>query len=521
MQIDRRHLLVSGAAIFAAMAPWRDVRAEAGGLRERMGQVGSFEGLEALAREVAKTSFEPPARVPKRFVQLSHDQYQAIRLAEGGKFWSETDLPFRVAPFHNGWIFPHPIDLFEIGAEGTLPIPFEQKRFTYPDSTTPPDEGEENQLGYAGIRVFDRFDFDRDIAAFLGASYFRAVGKEMQYGLSARGLALNTMRFGEEEFPIFRAFWLERPAPNSSEVTVLALLDSASTTGAYRFVIQGGRSTVMDVTASIFPRTALDGIGLAPITSMYLHGENDYRARDDFRPEVHDSDGLVMRTGGGEWIWRPLRNPSKPRISTFSDTAPRGFGLQQRDRSFAHYLDDGVYYDRRPNLWIEPTGDWGQGRVELVELPAGDETVDNIVVYWRPATPPQPDQPISVGYRMYWGTEMPDRLPAPGRVMATWTGIGGVPGQDRDPAVRKFVVDFTGGDLDRLREGDDVEAIVTSSEGAILEAAVRPIEELGGWRMNFDLDPEGAAPIDLRAWLRFRGGALTETWLYTWHPDDV
>lgn len=521
MQFDRRHFLALSASTLAVLVPLGNVRAEAGGLRERMGQVGSFEGLEALARDVAKTPFEAPVRVPKRFVQLNHDKYRAIRLAGDRALWSDTDLPFRMAPFHAGWLFPHPIDLFEIGVDGTSRLPFETTRFTYPDSMTPPDGGEADQLGYAGFRVFDRFDFERDVAAFLGASYFRAVGKEMQYGLSARGLALNTARFGEEEFPIFRAFWLQRPVPDSGSVTVLALLDSASTTGAYRFVIETGRSTVMDVTASIFPRTDLDGIGLAPMTSMYLHGENDYRRRDDFRPEVHGSDGLVMRTGAGEWIWRPLRNPAEPRISTFSDATPRGFGLQQRDRSFAHYLDDGVYYDRRPNLWIEPTGDWGRGRVELIELPTNDETVDNIVVYWRPEIPPQPDRPISVGYRMYWGAEMPDRLPAPGRVMATWTGIGGTAGEERDPKVRKFVVDFSGGDLARLGKGDAVEAVVTASKGVVRGVAARPVEELGGWRMIFDLDPDGEAPIDLRAYLRFRGGALTETWLYTWHPEDV
>ena len=520
MKIDRRHLLALGVSSLAATLPLRGVWGQEGGLQERMGRVGSFEALQALAQEVAKTPFEAPERVPGRFTDLNHDQYMSIRLAEGGKVWADTDLPFRMAPFHTGWLFPHPVALYQIGPDGTQPVAFDPGRFSYPQEIPAPDQGESERTGYAGFRLFDRFDFERDIAAFLGASYFRAVGKEMQYGLSARGLALNTAQFGEEEFPIFRAFWFQRPTPESGAIIVYALLDSASTAGAYRFVIESGRSTVMDVTASIFPRTELDGIGLAPITSMYLHGENDYSRRDDFRPEVHDSDGLVMRTGGGEWIWRPLRNPAEPRISTFTDTTPRGFGLQQRDRSFAHYLDDGVYYDRRPNLWIEPSGDWGRGRVELVELPADDETVDNVVVYWRPESTPQPDQPVTVGYRMTWGTEMPDRLPAPGRVMSTWTGIGGIPGEERDPKVRKFVVDFTGGDLARLREGDAVEAVVNSSAGSVRRVACRPIEELGGWRMNFDLDPEGNDSVDLRAYLRFRGGALTETWIYTWNPKD-
>ena len=294
-------------------------------------------------------------------------------------------------------------------------------------------------------------------------------------------------------------------------MTVLALLDSGSTTGAYKFTIEPGGNTIFDVAATIYPRRTLNGIGIAPITSMYLYGENDYRSRDDFRPEVHDSDGLMMRTGAGEWIWRPLQNPSVPRVNSFQDTQPSGFGLVQRDRNFDHYLDDGVYYDRRPNLWIEPSGDWGKGRIELVELPAHDETVDNLAAYWRPEQVPDPDNPMSFSYRMHWGSVMPDRLPGPGRTIATRTGLGGIPGQERNGRIRKFVIDFKGGDLDRLSSDSPVEPVITAVGAEIIKPAARPLEELGAWRMEFDLDPIGQGS---------HGGALTETWSYQWREND-
>ncbi len=483
------------------------------------GRVRSYADVRALAERMAREAFQDPPRVPERFAKLDYQGYFAIRSAREARLWSGTDLPFEVGLFHAGGLFQYPVRIFEIAGEETNPIGFDPARFTYGDVS--PTVDEEGALGYAGFRLYDRLNWDRDVASFLGASYFRAVGGELHYGLSSRGLAIDTTRFGSEEFPMFRAFWLHRPAAGDGSLTVLALLDSASTAGAYRFVIQPGRTTVIDVDTAIFPRTRLDSAGIAPITSMYLHGENDYRQRDDFRPEVHDSDGLSMLTGSGEWIWRPLHNPSAAHVNAFSDTNPRGFGLLQRDRNFSHFQDDRVLYERRPNLWIEPRGDWGPGRIELVELPAVDETVDNIVAYWRPEEPPQPDRPAELAYRMHWGTVMPDRLPAPARAMSTRIGVAGTPGRERDRRNRAFVVDFVGGDLLMLDPAAPVRPVITASRGKVARPTARYIAELGAWRARFELQPEGAEVVDLRMFLEHRGGALSETWTYQWHASDL
>lgn len=482
-------------------------------------KVRGYEDVRSLAQKIAGRQFEDPPRVPERFAKLDYEGYFAIRSGRESRLWSGADMPFEVGLFHAGGLFQFPVRIFEITERETHAIGFDPGRFTYGDLR--PTSDEESALGYAGFRLYDRLNWDRDVASFLGASYFRAVGAELQYGLSARGLAIDTTRFGSEEFPMFRAFWLQRPVRDEASMTVLALLDSASTAGAYRFVIHPGRTTVIDVDTAIFPRSRLDGAGIAPITSMYLHGENDYRRRDDFRPEVHDSDGLSMLTGAGEWIWRPLRNPGAPQFNAFSDTNPRGFGLLQRDRAFENYQDDRIYYERRPNLWIEPRGEWGKGRIELVELPAGDETSDNIVAYWRPDEPPQPDRPAEIAYRMHWGTEMPGRLPAPARVLATRIGIAGTPGSKREPRNRTFVVDFGGGDLMMVDPSAPVRPVVSNSQGKVARPAARYSQPTGSWRVTFDLLPEGADVVDLRLFLELRGGALSETWTYQWNADDL
>lgn len=482
-------------------------------------QVRNYADVRALAERTAREDFKAPSRIPERFAKLDHDGYREIHPNRDARLWSGAGLPFEVGLFHAGGRFEYPVQLFEVAEAETRAIGFDPGRFTY--GPVRPTDAEQGELGYAGFRLYDRLNWDRDVAAFLGASYFRAVGGELQYGLSARGLAIDTSRFGREEFPMFRAFWLCRPATGDGALTALALLDSASTAGAYRFVIRPGRSMEIDVETAIFPRARLDGAGIAPITSMYLHGENDYRRRDDVRPEVHDSDGLCMLTGAGEWIWRPLRNPATAQVNSFSDVNPRGFGLLQRDRDFEHYQDDRVFYDSRPNLWIEPRGDWGPGRIELVELPAGDETVDNIVAYWRPEQPPQPDRPAELAYRLHWGTAMPGRLPAPARTVATRVGIAGAPGRERDRQNRHFVVDLAGGDLIMLDRDAPVRPVISASRGRILRLAARLLRTGPIWRVEFVLQPDGAETVDLRMFLEHRGGALSETWTYQWSADDL
>ena len=326
----------------------------------------------------------------------------------------------------------------------------------------------------------------------------------------------------EEEFPRFSEFWLERPAPGSQLLRVWALLDSPSTTGAYAFVLDPGRNMVMDVDVALYPRTEITRAGIAPLTSMYQVGENDDRMGYDWRPEIHDSDGLAMRNGNGEWLWRPLVNPANLRFNSFEDNSPAGFGLMQRDRNFDHYQDDGVFYDRRPSLWVEPRGDWGRGSVDLVEIPTVDETFDNIVAFWHPEEPLLPGREYLYGYRLHWGEQAPVRPYELASVQATRTGLGGVVGQERTYFSRRFAVDFAGGALEMLSKGADVEPVISVSRGEVEITSARPLSAIDGYRAMFDLVPDDSVePINIRLYLRLGTEALTETWLYQYTPPSV
>jgi glucans biosynthesis protein len=297
-----------------------------------------------------------------------------------------------------------------------------------------------------------------------------------------------------------------------------ALLDSPSAAGAYRFELSPGIMHVMEVDAAIYPRRVIDRLGIAPLTSMFQCGENDRRMATDWRPEIHDSDGLSMWSGTGEWIWRPLTNPAGVRVNSFIDENPRGFGLLQRDRDFANYQDDGVFYDRRPSLWIEPKGNWGRGAIQLVELPTPDETFDNIVAFWNPANKQGAGEEMLLGYRMHWGTNPPVSPPL-AHAVATRTGIGGIVGQKRRYFSWRFSIDFMGGELAGLPRGATVEPVITASRGDVEIASARPLESIDGYRAMFDLKPDGGVePIDLRLYLRRNGQPLTETWVYQWIP---
>ena len=430
---------------------------------------------ESLAAEPFK---RPTSQFPAAVDDLKWDGYQEIRYRPDQALWHDADVNFQVQFFHLGLYYKEPVEIFEVIDGEARPVPFSPALFDYGRSGVDPDALD--GLGFAGFRLHHFTDFERDLVVFLGASYFRAVGADKQFGLSARGLAIDTGLPDGEEFPIFRSFWLERPAPGQSSLTIHALLDSKSVTGAYTFVVEPGRTTNMNVTAKLFPRTDIRQLGIAPLTSMYLIGENDRRVDNDFRPEIHDSDGLSMHRGNGEWLWRPLTNPADLAVSSFVDENPRGFGLRQRDRRFENYQDDGVFYDRRPDLWIEPTSDWGRGAVKLVEIPTDQEIFDNIVAFWTPEQPVAAGQPFELSYRLYWGKRTPADRAKPAKVVATRIGAGGHPGQKRPENTHKFVIDFAGGHLDLVPTDAKVEPVITTSRGEISIPAARPIEELGG-----------------------------------------
>ena len=384
-----------------------------------------------------------------------------------------------------------------------------------------------NALGFAGFRVhypLHRPAYADEVAVFLGASYFRMVGRNQGYGISARGLAVNTALPEGEEFPAFREFWLVRPAPKATSLTIYALLDSQSVSGAYRFQLVPGTETVLEVEATLFARAAVKRLGIAPLTSMFFTGENQIRALDDYRPEVHDSDGLLMHTGKGEWIWRPLSNPRELRVSSFLDENPAGFGLLQRDRKFEHYLDLESHFERRPSYWVEPRGaPWGKGAVHLVEIPVREEIHDNIVAFWVS------DQPLNVGESRTFAYRLRASLAAPlpreplGSVARTRSGWGAVSGMKDQPphSLRRFVVDFTGGKLPVLSATQPVMADLSVSAGVVSDLVTQRLPDSAGWRASFLLDPDGTSASDLRLYLTSRGKRLTEIWNFVWSPNDI
>ncbi|EIQ01295.1 periplasmic glucans biosynthesis protein [Opitutaceae bacterium TAV1] len=477
----------------------------------------SYAWLKGHARTLAGAAWRPPEeRLPDSVKALDWDRYQAIGYRDDHALWSGTDAKFRVKFFHLGLFTHHAVHLYDLRDGVAQEIAYDPAMFDYGKSgldgaALPPD------LGFAGFRLNFHTDWQRDVAAFLGASYFRAVGAEMQYGLSARGLAIDCGMDRPEEFPRFTSFWFEPPAGDSGKVTVYALLDSPSVTGAYRFDITPGGTLVMDLDAALYPRKEIERIGIAPLTSMYQCGSNDRRMANDWRPQIHDSDGLALWTGAGEWIWRPLTNPATLRFNAYADENPRGFGLLQRDRNFDHYQDDGVFYDRRPSLWVEPRGEWGKGSVQLVEIPTEDETFDNIVAFWNPATPPKAGEELLFGYRLHWGTVMPVSSPL-ATVVQTRTGIGGVVGRKRTYESWRFVIDFTGGSLPMLGKDVRVEPAITTSHGEIEITSARPLASINGYRAMFDLKSieNVGEPVNLRLYLHADGLPLSETWLYQW-----
>lgn len=479
--------------------------APAGLLTAAWAPSGGGDVVRRRARELARSPYRPASRpLPRALADLSYDGYRDLRFRPDHAIWRAQGLPFQLQMFHRGGLFRDPVDLFEVERGTSRPIGFSPDLFSYGSQQigpTPPD------LGFAGFRIHAPMDvpgrFD-EVAAFLGASYFRAVARGVTYGLSARGLALGAGEPGEE-FPAFRAFWVERPEPGARSLVVHGLLDSVSTSGAFRFDITPGVVTAMEVEARLFPRRPLTSPGIAPLTSMYLFGPEQPRRYDDFRPEVHDSDGLLTDDGRGERIWRPLVHAQGSRIVDLDVGLARGFGLLQRQRAFAAYQDLEANYHLRPGAWVEPLEGFRRGAVRLVELGARSEAEDNIVAMWRPAEPLAAGREHRFRYRLTWGAapEPPTRL---ARAVAWRTGHG------HEPRRRRFLVDFalpSGG-----AEGLDAQAGATS--GGIRIETVQPNASIGGARVSFEFEPSAAATSDLRVTLVRGGTPVSEVWMYRW-----
>ncbi len=496
-----------------------------------------MQDVTAKAQELAKTPYQDPkVQVPEWLTKITYDQWRDIRFRPEYTLWRDQHFAFQVQFFHPGLYYNRIVAMNVVDAKGVHPVPFSPSQFDYGHNDFASKVPQ--NLGYAGFRIhaaFKKTDYYDEVIVFLGASYFRAVGTDEVFGLSARALAIDTAEPSGEEFPYFKEFWLvtpspaakepppkgtkkkakakatdEPPAPPLKEMTIYALLDSPSLTGAYRFTVAPGDHTIVTVEGRVFIRQAVQKLGIAPLTSMFFHGEDTTRQFEDFRPEAHDSDGLLLSFESGEWLWRPLDNPRTLQVSGLHTVKPRGFGLVQRDRDFEHYQDLETRAEQRPSVWVTPRGDWGDGNVELVEIPTKSDTNDNIVAFWAADKPAKAGDLVAFTYALDWYGDDSTRPPG-GRVVATRRDRGTAEGAYR------FVVDFAGKELDALPADTVLRGVISvaSKEEAaeLLDQQVVKNPATGGWRLTFQVRPK-KTPVELRAFLDQGGNALTETWSY-------
>lgn len=489
-----RNALVTGSALFCLFGA---------------GQLWAFslDDVSAKAKELAGQKYEAPrSNLPNEFREMKFADYQKIRFRNEKAEWADQNTPFKLSFYHQGMHFDTPVKINEVTADSVQEIKYDPSRFDFGDVKFDPKATE--QLGYAGFRVLypiNKADKQDEIMTMLGASYFRVVGKGQSYGLSARGMAIDTALPSGEEFPRFTEFWIERPKPGEKQLVIFALLDSPRATGAYRLTLRPGTDTIVDVKSQMFLRDKVSKLGVAPLTSMYLFGANQPSKVLNYRRELHDSSGLSIHAGNGEWIWRPLNNPKHLSVSNFAVENPRGFGLLQRGRDFSHYEDLDDNYDKRPSAWIEPEGDWGKGSVDLVEIPTADETNDNIVAFWSPAELPKVGEPLDVSYRLHWTMDEKDLHPADSAwVKQTLRSTGDVKQSNliRQPdGSVAYLVDFEGPSLKNLPSDAPVRSQVSVGDNAeIVENSVRYNEHTKGWRLTLRMKIKDAGkPTEMRA----------------------
>ncbi|MFS0825630.1 glucan biosynthesis protein G [Pseudomonas phoenicis] len=460
------------------------------------GQLWAFnlDDVASKAKDLAGQKYEAPkSNLPAVFRDMKFADYQKIRFLQEKAEWSADKTPFKLSFYHQGMHFDTPVKINEVTASKVEEIKYDPSRFDFGDVQH--DAKSTENLGYAGFRVLypiNQADKQDEIMTLLGASYFRVVGKGQAYGLSARGLAIDTALPSGEEFPRFTEFWVEKPKPTDKHLVIYALLDSPRSTGAYKLTLRPGTDTVVDVKSRVFLRDQVTRLGIAPLTSMYLFGPNQPSKVLNYRPALHDSEGLAIHGGNGEWLWRPLNNPKHLAVSNFSVENPRGFGLMQRHRDFKDYEDLDDNYHKRPSTWIEPVGDWGKGTVDLVEIPTADETNDNIVAYWSPEKRPEPGTSIDHDYRLHFTMEEPKfQAPDLGWVEQTMRSTGDVKQSNliRQPdGSVAFLVDFAGPALAALPEDSGVRSQVSVGDNAeVAENNLRYNPETKGWRLTLRL----------------------------------
>lgn len=481
-----------------------------------------FQDVVEKAQALSKTSFQEPGKdLPDVLKKMGYDEWRGIRFKPSRSLW--PGQPFSLQFFHPGFLYQHPVIIHYVDRYGEHQFPFSCDQFEYDN------KGLKGYLpqdyGFGGFRVHYPLNMPKyadELVAFLGASYFRALGRDMTYGISARGLGINTAEDTGEEFPFFREFWVMHPSSRSKQIRIYALLDSNSVTGAYEFTVEPGEETVMKVSSVLFIRQHIQKIGIAPLSSMFFYGKNTgFKGDGDFRPEVHDSDGLLVNDRSGEWIWHPLVNPSRLLINAFGGGLPVGFGLLQRDIDFDHYQDLEARYERRPSVWISPKGDWGKGHVELVQIPTANEYNDNIVAYWVPERAFERGDSVKYAYTLYWYSAKHPRS-LKGFVQST-------------RIVRKsdevmFVIDFIGDEFKTSFKDKKLVPDVWVGQGAHLsDMQLLKNTVTDGWRLVLHVRLDAVRPmefrladqkpaIEFRAFLKDKTTTVTETWSYTYLP---
>lgn len=474
----------------------------------------SYETVIERAKRLATRPFQEPSRVdpsPAQLVASSYDEFRKARFRPDAALQLDSVGTYRLHLLPTAWIHRDEVTISIVDNGVEKPVRADADMFDW--DPLKKIAAFSQSVPLSGFRItgpLNSAEVSDEIIVFQGASYFRALSQDQAYGISARGLALDTGATGGEEFPRFTRFWIERPAPNDDELVIHALLDSKSLTGAYMFRVRPGKETAIDVRSTVFPRMEITGIGIAPLTSMYLVSSSDRTRVSDFRPSIHDSDGLSIHNGRSEHLWRALANPRNIETSTFEDDNPKGFGLEQRERDFAAYQDMEALYHKRPSVWVEPVGDWGPGSVILVELPTEDETNDNVVAFWRPQKPLQAGRAHEFAYRLLWPDTF-SRIGPKARVVRTMAGRSN--GLDRDTGAIQFVLEYEG--LGAIVDGTTLKPDVQASQGRLGDAQVQLNEEAGTLRIAFKFHPETSDTADLRLSVAgIPGGA--ETWLYRW-----
>ncbi|MDX7953442.1 glucan biosynthesis protein [Lichenihabitans sp. Uapishka_5] len=509
--IPRRDFLVWAATSIGALTAAEGAAAAEPPVGLPSAPAGPFSAQMVVdqARELAKQAHKAPSTdLPAPFANLAYEQYVGLRLHGDARLWLNDNLGFAIEPLARGFIFTNPVEINTVEEGVVKPVrltagAFEFGKLQAPSPNTP--------MSFSGFRVLQTGGgaSPLEVAIFQGATFMRAIARGQRLGMVSRALSIRTADPKGEDFPFIRTVWIEKPSLANPALVVHALIDSESMTGAYRFTLRPGDITIVDTECTLFARSPVDNYGLGGMTAMFLYSAIDRKQVDDVRSAVCSTSGLQILNGKGEWIWRPVSNHETLQVSAFLDTNPGGFGLLQRERAFTAYQDDVQDWELRPSLWIEPIGDWGDGSVQLVEIPTDSENNDNIICFWRPKAPAQPGTETTLAYRQFW-CWVPPNHPGLATVTATRGGHGSTGRR------RRFVVEFTGDVFADESTWPNLNQMLSTNVGTITATQTFYSQERRTCRVLFELDPGGEAGAEMRLVLERDGKPVSETWLYRW-----